>query len=83
MPSAPPAEREWRAAPGVLTDWEHNVDYLLRQDGQPEAFSGVEIRGIIIRFIAHVPNHVAAAKKLAGMGPFEDIFKAGVLEDEE
>ena len=77
MPSAPTVEREWSAASGVLTDLGHNVDDLLRLYEQPEAFSDDEIRGIIIR------NHVAAAKKLAGIGPIEDIFKADVLEDDE
>ena len=58
---------------------DHNVDDLLRLYEQPElnTFSDDEIRGIIIR------NHVAAAKKLAGIGPIEDIFEAGVLEDDE
>ena len=77
MPSAPPTEREWSAASGVQTDLDHNVDDLLRLYKQPEAFSDDEIRGIIIR------NHVAAAKKLAGIGPIEDIFEAGVLKDDE
>ena len=65
------------AASGVLTELDHNVDDLLRIYEQPETFSDDEIRGIIIR------NHVAAAKKLAGIGPIEDIFEAGVLEDDE
>jgi len=49
------------SASGVLTDLDHNVDDLLRLYEQPEAFSDDEIRDIIIRFLAHVPNHVAAA----------------------
>ena len=66
-----------------MTDWDHNVDDLLRLYEQPDAFSDDDIRSIIIRFLAHVPNHVAAAKKLAGVGPIEDIFEVGVLEEDE
>ena len=33
--------------------------------------------------LAHVPDHVAAAKKLAGVGPIEDIFGVGVLIEDE
>ncbi|MGH9943746.1 MAG: hypothetical protein ACRD9R_15480 [Pyrinomonadaceae bacterium] len=66
-----------------MTDWDHNVDDLVRLYDQPEAFSDNDIRNIVIRFLAHVPNHVAAAKKLAGLGPIEDVFEVGVLEDDE
>ena len=67
-----------------MTDWDHNVDDLVKLYEQPESFSDDEILSIIIQFLAHVPNHVAAAKKLAGIGPIEDVFKVGVLvEDEE
>jgi hypothetical protein len=65
-----------------LTDWDHNLDDLVRLYEQPDAFSEEEIRIIILQFLAHVPNHIAAAKKLAGMGPIEDVFKVGVLEEE-
>ena len=66
-----------------MTDWDHNVDDLIKLYEQPEAFSDDDIQSIIIQFLAHVPNHVAAAKKLAGIGPIEDIFKVGVLEEDE
>jgi hypothetical protein len=41
--------------------------------------SNDQIVDIVIRFLAHVPNHVAAAKKLVGLGPMEDIFEVGIL----
>jgi hypothetical protein len=83
MPSAPPAEREWSAASGVLTDWGHNVNALLGLCEQPGAFSDGDIRSMIIQFLAHVPLHVAAAKRLAGIRRIEDIFKAGGLGDDK
>ena|SRR5688500_9864573 len=67
-----------------MTDWDHNVDDLVRLYERPESFSDEEILSTVIQFLAHVPNHVAAAKKLAGIGPIEDVFKVGVLvEDDE
>jgi hypothetical protein len=66
-----------------MTDWDHNVDDLVKLYKHPESFSDDEILSIIIQFLAHVPNHVAAAKKLAGLGPVEDIFKVGVLAEHE
>jgi hypothetical protein len=66
-----------------MTDWDHNVDDLVKLYERPESFSDDEILNIVIQFLAHVPNHVAAAKKLAGIGPIEDIFKVGVLEEDE
>jgi hypothetical protein len=66
-----------------MTDWDHNVDDLVRLYENPDAFSDEEIVSIVLRFLAHVPNHVAAAKKLAGIGPIEDIFGVGVLVEDE
>jgi len=66
-----------------MTDWDHNVDDLVRLYAQPEAFSDLEVLDIVIQFLADVPNHVAAAKKLAGIGPIEDIFEVGVFREDE
>src|SRR5258705_12909669 len=66
-----------------MTDWDHNVDDLIRLYEQPESFSDDEIVHILVKFLAHVPNHVAAAKKLAGIGPIEDVFEVGVLQEDE
>ena len=66
-----------------MTDWDHNVDDLVKLYEHPEAFNDDEILSIVIQFLAHVPNHVAAAKKLAGLGPIEDVFEVGVFEEDE
>jgi hypothetical protein len=66
-----------------MTDWDHNLDDLIRLYEQPEAFSDEEVVDMVIRFLAHVPNHVAAAKKLVGIGPIEDVFQVGVLREDE
>jgi len=66
-----------------MTDWNHNVDDLLGLYDNPDGFTDDEIVNIVIQFLAHVPNHVAAAKKLAGVGPIEDIFDVGVLAEDD
>jgi hypothetical protein len=65
-----------------MTDWKENLEEMVRLYEQPERLSDEQIQHIIIVFLAHVPNHVAAAKKLLGLGPIEDIFKVGVLEED-
>ena len=65
-----------------MTDWKENLEDLIRLYESPDQLSNDEIQDIIIRFLAHVPNHVAAAKKLAGVGPIEDVFKVGVFEED-
>jgi len=62
-----------------MTDWDSDVDELIALYEDPAAFSNDQIVDIVIRFLAHVPNHVAAAKKLVGLGPMEDIFEVGIL----
>jgi hypothetical protein len=66
-----------------MTDWDHNVDDLVKLYKRPETFSDDEIMNVVVRFLAHVPNHVAAAKKLVGIGPIEDVFEVGVLSEDE
>ena len=65
-----------------MTDWKENLEELVRLYEQPERLSDEQIQHIILVFLAHVPNHVAAAKKLLGLGPIEDVFEVGVLEED-
>ena len=66
-----------------MTDWDHNLQDMVRLYEQQESLSDEEVIDIIIQFLAHVPEHVAAAKKLAGVGPITDIFEVGVLKEDE
>ena len=66
-----------------MTDWKSNLDELLEIYNRPDEFSDEQIQKVIIKFLAHVPNHIAAAKKLIGLGPVEDIFNAGVLKEDD
>ena len=66
-----------------MADWSENLEELHYAWHNLENIDGKQLSKIIYLFLAHVPNHVAAAKKLIGYGPIEDIFKVGVLEEDE
>ncbi len=63
-----------------MTDWRYNLEMLIKLYDENLSLSDEEINSIVLEFLAHVPNHVAAAMKLIGYGPIEDIFEVGVLE---
>ena len=65
-----------------MTDWKEDLLALVHLYESPAELSNDEIQDLIIEFLAHVPNHVAAAKKLAGLGPIEDVFDIGVLTED-
>ena len=57
-----PNSRMQPTALRALTDWDSDVDELIALYENPDAFTNDQIVDIVIRFSAHVPNHVAAAK---------------------
>lgn len=66
-----------------MTDWKKDLDRLVNLYNNIESSNDSEIQEVIIRFLAHAPNHIAAAKKLAGLGPIEDVFEVGVLQEDD
>jgi hypothetical protein len=65
-----------------MTDWKENLLDMVQLYEHAGELSNDQVQNMVIVFLAHVPNHVAAAKKLAGLGPIEDIFQAGVLTED-
>lgn len=66
-----------------FTDWDGDLKELLELYESPSSFTDDEIQKRLLGFLAHVPNHVAAAKKLAGLGPIQDVFNVGVCTEDE
>jgi hypothetical protein len=66
-----------------LTDWKHNLDDLMEVYEKANELSDDRIERIVMLFLAHAPNHIAAAKKLVGLGPIEDVFNVGVLKEDD
>lgn len=65
-----------------LTDWLEDLDafsnFLQHPDGLPPG----EINSMLIKFLVHVPNHLAAAAKLYADAPVSDIFGVGSVSGE-
>lgn len=66
-----------------MTDWEEDLHTITELYQREAELSNDEVQNMVMDFLIHVPNHVAAAKKLIGLGPIEDVFKVGVLEEDE
>jgi hypothetical protein len=66
-----------------LTDWLSDLEECFHTFSNIEQKSDKEIEEFVYRFLAHVPNHLVAAKKLSGMGNTEDVFNVGIFEDDE
>ncbi|MDQ3906746.1 MAG: hypothetical protein M3268_00195 [Acidobacteriota bacterium] len=66
-----------------LADWSDDAEGLVDTWHNLDQVDDERLLNSIYRFLAHVPNHVAAAKKLVGMGPIEDVFNVGVVVEDE
>jgi|AraplaCL_Col_mMS_1032034.scaffolds.fasta_scaffold00484_3 hypothetical protein len=68
-----------REAAFHLTDWLDDMaafaDFLRRPDDVP----AVEINARLLKFLAHAPNHLAAAAKLYADLPVSDVFEVGAV----
>ncbi len=66
-----------------LTDWISDLEEVYKIYSKIEKISNEEIELFIYKFLAHVPNHLVAAKKLSGIGSTEDVFNVGIFEDDK
>lgn len=66
-----------------LTDWEYNLYDFGGLIYHPDRYTDREAGQIIVEFLVHAPNHLAAAAKLAVDCPVKDIFGVGAVEPTE
>ncbi len=66
-----------------MADWSDDLEQLHEAWRNLDDIGDERLSKIVYAFLAHVPDHVAAAKKLIGYGPTEDVFDVGVLEEGE
>ncbi len=66
-----------------MTDWKSDLERLVMIYDKNSRLTDKETSNILHQFLAHVPNHLAAAMKLIGYGPVEDIFEVGITEADE
>jgi hypothetical protein len=66
-----------------MTDWLEDYEELAKVFDMSKEMNTKQVQETVGQFLIHASNHIAAAKKLAGYGPMEDIFQAGILEEDE
>lgn len=66
-----------------MTDWLDDFKELLQFYQDPEAPSSEDVSKLLIQFLVHVPNHLAAAAKLyTGFG-VTDVFDVGATSEDD
>lgn len=60
-----------------MTDWLDDLRRYVSFCEAPENFEPEEIDELLLAFLVHAPNHVAAAAKLYADYPVSDIFGVG------
>ncbi len=65
-----------------MTDWLDDLEAYHRFCSNPTALSDDEVNRLLIQFLIHVPNHLAAAGKLYIDIPVTDIFGVRATSDE-
>jgi len=66
-----------------MTDWLSDLEEWHSFCENPESLSNDALQDLLMEFLVHVPNHVAAAGKLITDIPVKDIFKVGATEESE
>jgi len=63
-----------------MTDWVDNLKEICNMYSNIDEYSSKQILDMIIYFLSHVPNHLAAASKLLLDIPVSDIFEVGAVK---
>jgi hypothetical protein len=63
-----------------MTDWVGDLERFYRFCERPVSHSPEEVERLLMDFLVHVPNHVAAAGKLLVDSPVSDVFRVGAVE---
>ena len=65
-----------------MTDWLEELDAFCRFCADPNGLTDAEVSELLVDFLVHVPNHVAAAGKLYTGLPVTDIFQVGATSED-
>ena len=72
-------ETAWNVA-FHMTDWLDDLHRYVKFCENPDGVDLETINEMLLMFLAHVPNHLAAAAKLYADAPVSDIFGVGAVE---
>lgn len=63
-----------------LTDWLDDLAALNKLYEDPEVLPAKDLDQLLLSFLTHVPNHLAAAAKLYADIPVTDVFNVGAVD---
>lgn len=63
-----------------MTDWRSDLVKYAEFCSHPDDYTDNDVVELLMQFLVHVPNHVAAAAKLYADSPVRDIFGVGAVE---
>jgi hypothetical protein len=66
-----------------MTDWLSDLEDYVAFCTDPNAHSDEAASRLLLQFLIHVPNHLAAASKLYAGIPVTDILEVGATSEEE
>ena len=66
-----------------MTDWLDDFASLQKFFESPENYSYDEVSDLLMGFLIHAPNHIAAASKLMTGIPVTDIFGVGATSEDD
>lgn len=62
-----------------MTDWLDDLSKFITFLEAPDRQSAAQVNELLLAFLVHVPNHLAAAAKLYADSPVTDVFGVGSL----
>lgn len=62
-----------------MTDWLDELNAYAAFCRDPKSLTDEQLHELLLAFLIHVPNHVAAAGKLLADMPVRDIFGVGAV----
>jgi hypothetical protein len=66
-----------------MTDWMDDIAEIQGVFANATELTDDELQAAIFKFLAHVPDHLNAAKRLVGFGPIVDVFGVGLFDPDE
>lgn len=66
-----------------MTDWLEDLAAYVAFCRNPTQPTSAQVNKLLIDFLVHVPNHLAAASKLFAEMPVTDVFGVGAVEHNE
>jgi hypothetical protein len=66
-----------------ITDWLDDLEAFRLFCGEPQAMTNEALHKLLVQFLVHAPNHLAAASKLFMDIPVTDVFNVGATTESE